>query len=164
MHVTSISVCFRWHIIAVTLLALWSGLTLSAPCHGQEIGSGAGSAPTSALDYRDPAQAPPSWAQFAKLVKYRFETWISADEAVANRFRVYVMEHGDKDDGPPATLIVRAWLNPDGTVERVSFPALKDPQADQDLQTILKRGNIGEAPPPEMLQPINLRFSLNLKK
>jgi hypothetical protein len=34
----------------------------------------------------------------------------------------------------------------------------------EDLRTILKRGNVGEAPPPEMVQPLNLRFSLNLKK
>jgi hypothetical protein len=49
-------------------------------------------------------------------------------------------------------------------VERVSFAPLPDPAADGDLHTILKRGNIGEAPPPEMLQPLNLRFSLNLQK
>jgi hypothetical protein len=61
-------------------------------------------------------------------------------------------------------LVVHAWLNPDGTVERVTFPPLNDAQADADLRTILKRGNIGEASPPEMLQPLNLRFSLNLKK
>jgi hypothetical protein len=141
---------------------------LTAPSLGQELGQGSGPAGSQGLrdglDYRDPGQAPPSWAQFAKLVKYRFETWISADEAVANRFRAYVIEHGGKDDGPPPTLVVRAWLNPDGTVERVSFVPLKDAQADKDLHTILQRGNIGEAPPPEMLQPLNLRFSLNLKK
>jgi hypothetical protein len=61
-------------------------------------------------------------------------------------------------------LVVRAWLNPDGTVEKVSFAALKDARADADLRTILTRGNVGEAPPPEMLQPLNLRFSLNFKK
>jgi len=49
-------------------------------------------------------------------------------------------------------------------VEKVSFAALKDARADADLRTILTRGNVGEAPPPEMLQPLNLRFSLNLKK
>ena len=89
------------------------------------------------------------------------KTWITADEAVASRFRAYLTEHAGKDDGPPQTLMVRAWLNPDGSIERVSFPALSDSHADQDLHTILKRGNIGEAPPPEMLQPLNLRFSLN---
>jgi hypothetical protein len=116
------------------------------------------------LDYRDPAKAPPSWGQFAKLVQYRFETWISADEAVANRFRSNLTNQAGKEDGPPLALTVRAWLNPDGTVERVSFATLKDARADADLRTILTRGNIGEAPPPEMLQPLNLRFSLNLKR
>jgi hypothetical protein len=69
---------------------------------------------------RDPVQAPPFWAQFAKLVTYRFETWIAADEKLANRFRACVVEHGGRDDGPPPTLVVRAWLTPDGTVARVS--------------------------------------------
>ncbi len=115
------------------------------------------------LDYRDPSNVPPSWKQFAKLVQYRFETWITADEEVANRFRSYLTNSG-KEDGAPPSLVVRAWLNPDGTVDRVSFAALKDARADADLRTILTRGNIGEAPPPEMLQPISLRFSLNLRK
>jgi hypothetical protein len=115
------------------------------------------------LDFRDPANVPPSWKQFAKLVQFRFETWVGADEEVANRFRSYVINAG-KEDGAPPTLVVRAWLNPDGTVDRVSFPALKDARADADLRTILTRGNIGEAPPPEMLQPLSLRFSLNLRK
>jgi len=116
------------------------------------------------LDYRDPAKAPPSWMQFAKLVRYRFESWIGADEEVANRLRAYLSDHAGGEDGPPQTVAVRAWLNPDGTVERVTFDTLKDARADADLRAILMRGNVGEAPPPEMLQPLNLRFSLNLKK
>jgi hypothetical protein len=116
------------------------------------------------LDYREAGKAPPSWMQFAKLVKYRFETWLMADEPVANRFRSYVVDHAGKQDGPPPTIVVRAWLNPDGSVERVTFPPLPDPDADDDLHAILKRGNVGEAPPPEMLQPLNLSFSLNPKK
>jgi hypothetical protein len=114
-------------------------------------------------DYREAGAAPPHWAQFAKLVRYRFEDWIGADEAVANRFRSYLREHAGKEDAAPPTLDVRAWVNPDGTVERVTFPSVKNAQADEDLRTILKRGNVGEAPPPEMLQPLNLRFSLKLK-
>jgi hypothetical protein len=143
----------RWRVVAVWALVflLWP-LFVTAPVAAQ------------GLDFRDPSKAPPSWGQFAKLVQYRFETWISADEAVANRFRSYLTNQAGKEDGPPSILTVRAWLNPDGTVERVSFAALKDAQADADLRTILTRGNIGEAPPPEMLQPLNLRFSLNLKR
>jgi hypothetical protein len=152
--------------VAVACVLIVSGLLVPvAPGFGQQLGTpAAGAARSGGLDYRDPAQAPPSWAQFAKLVKYRFETWMAADEPVANRFRSYVVEHSGKGDGAPPTLVLKAWLNPDGSVEKVSFPSLNDPHADEDLRTILKRGNVGEAPPPEMLQPLNMKFSLNLKK
>jgi len=122
--------------------------------------SGTTSASAQGLDYRAADSAPPSWLQFAKLVKYRFESWIAADEPVANRFRAYAVDHAGREGGLPQTLLVRAWLNPDGSVERVSFPALPDPRADDDLRVVLKRGNVGEAPPPDMLQPLHLRFSL----
>jgi hypothetical protein len=151
----AVSSAFRVRWSAVTLCALLTLpglLVLSRPL------------PAQGLDYRDRAKAPPSWGQFAKLVQYRFETWIGADEEVANRFRAYVTDHAGKEDAPLPTLVVKAGLNPDGTVERVTFAALKDARADTDLHTILTRGNIGEAPPPEMLQPLNPRFSLNLKK
>ncbi|WP_245434379.1 hypothetical protein [Pseudolabrys taiwanensis] len=115
------------------------------------------------LQYRDPASAPPSWVQFAKLVKYRFEEWIAADEPVAARFRTYVKAHSGTSDGPPPVLTVRAWVRPDGSMDRVTFAAFSDRDATEDLRTILTRGNVGEPPPPDMLQPLNLRFSLNVK-
>jgi hypothetical protein len=153
MFTVSSSFRARWSAVTLCALVVLPGLFM-LPTPG----------PAQGLDYRDPAKAPPSWGQFAKLVQYRFETWIGADETVANRFRAYLTDHVGKEDGAPPTLVVKAWLNPDGTVERVTFAALKDERADADLHTILTRGNIGEAPPPEMLQPLNLRFSLNLKK
>lgn len=115
------------------------------------------------LQYRDPASAPPAWVQFAKLVKYRFEEWIAADEPVAARFRTYLKAHNGTSDGPPSALTVRAWVRPDGSVDRVTFAAFSDRDATDDLRTILTRGNVGEPPPPDMLQPLNLRFSLNIK-
>ena len=80
--------------------------------------------PAQAQDYREVSKAPPHWIQFVKLVKFRFEDWIGADDEVANRFRSYVRDHQGKEDGPPRMLEVRAWLNPDGTVEKVTFPPL----------------------------------------
>jgi hypothetical protein len=121
------------------------------------------SAPVKSEDYREASKAPPHWTQFAKLVRYRFEDWMGADDEVCNRFRSYLREHRGKEDGPPQMLEVRAWLNPDGTVEKVTFTALNNAQADADLRKILMRGNVGEAPPPEMLQPLHLRLLLNLK-
>jgi hypothetical protein len=54
-------------------------------------------------------------------VKYRFETWITADEAVASRFRAYLTEHAGKDDGPPQTLMVRAWRSGQAGCHRSQF-------------------------------------------
>ncbi len=136
----------------LSILALLLAVS-SAPGFSQTLGS-----------FVSAANAPPSWGQFSKLVKYRFVSWIGANDPVANRLRAYLGKRAGQADGPPQTLEVRAWLNPDGTVDRVSFSPLNNQQADNDLHTILKRGNVGEAPPPEMLQPIRLRFSLNSKK
>ena len=111
--------------------------------------------------FRDPASVPPSWTQFSRLVKYRFEEWLGSNDPIAARFRAYLKIHAGASDGAPETLVVQAWINPDGSVQRVAFPALGDPGATKDLQTILSRGSIGERPPPEMLQPIRLRFNLS---
>jgi hypothetical protein len=121
-------------------------------------------APAQSLQLRDPASVPPSWQQFAKLVKYRFEEWTRADDEVTRRLRTYVQSRAGHDDGPPRALLVKAWVAADGKVEKVDFPALNDPQATEDLRAILVRGNIGEPPPPDMLQPLQLRVSLNLPK
>jgi hypothetical protein len=129
-------------------------VVFAIPSLGQNLGS----------SYVSAADAPPSWAQFSKLIKYRFETWIGASDPVANRLRAYLTKRAGQDDSPPQTLEVHAWVNPDGTIERVSFSPLNNAQADADLHTILRRGNVGEAPPPEMLQPLRLRFSLKSKK
>jgi hypothetical protein len=88
----------------------------------------------------------------------RFQRGCGRDHAIAARFRVYLEAHAGASDGPPPTPIVQAWLSPDGSVERVSFPAPGDAGATKDLTTILSSGNIGERPPPEMLQPIRLRL------
>jgi hypothetical protein len=127
------------------------------------LGAMNGQASAQTLDFRQPAQVPPAWVQFAKLVKYRFEEWIAASNPIAARFRVYLKASSGTSDGPPPILTVRAWVNPDGTVYKVSFAEFSDPGATGDLRAILTGSNVGEAPPPDMLQPINLRFSLAVK-
>lgn len=136
-------------VAAISVAAMFALASVSTPVRSQE--------------FREAAKAPPHWAQFAKLVRYRFEDWMGADDEVGNRFRTYLRDHRGKEDGPPQTLEVRAWLNPDGSIEKVTFPPLSNAQANNDLRTLLTRGNVGEAPPPEMLQPLRMRLTLNLK-
>lgn len=108
MRSLSSTACVRWSTAALCALAIWSGrFSLPAPLRTQQ-------ALAQGLDYRGPDKAPPSWRQFAKLVQYRFETWIGADEEIASRLRAYLIDRAGKEGGPPPTLVVRAWLKPDG--------------------------------------------------
>ena len=113
-------------------------------------------------DFRGPNSAPAVWGAFSALVKQHFEKNMVADDPVANRFRDWLTQSRGKPDAAPASLVVRVWLKSDGVVDRVSFPLLPDGKANDDLQVILMRGSVGKAPPSDMLQPLNLRFSLNL--
>ena len=116
--------------------------------------------PAAAQTTVSPANAPPTWAQFAKLVKYRFEEGLSSDDPISARFRVYLKAQAGASDGPPDTLTVAIWIKPDGAIERVSFPPFGDAGATKDLTKILTGAKIGEAPPADLVQPIRLRFKL----
>jgi hypothetical protein len=119
--------------------------------------------PAAAQTTVSPANAPPTWAQFAKLVKYHFEEGLSSNDPISARFRVYLKAQAGASDGPPDTLTVAVWIRPDGTVDRVSFPPFGDAGATKDLTKILTGAKIGEAPPPDLAQPIRLRFKLTPK-
>jgi hypothetical protein len=112
--------------------------------------------------YRPATTVPPSWNRFAGLVQSRFQEALAGDDPAVGRLHAYLDARMTDADAPLDRLVVRAWIGRDGRVERVAFPALSDQQADQDLRTILMRGNIGAAPPQDMLQPISLGLSLEL--
>lgn len=111
----------------------------------------------------DPTSVPPSWIQFSKLLKYRLEEELAAGDAIAARFRIYLWAQAGASDGPPSSLIVQVWVNPNGAVRSVAFPPFGDRAATKDLTALLTRCNVGEPPPPDMLQPVRLRFNLTLK-
>lgn len=125
-------------------------------------GQSVGSAQTSAqsLNYRAPSSVPPAWNAYAALVQSRFREWLGADDDVAYRFHLFLENSAVSADGPLESLVVKVWVKPDGKVEQVAFSELKDKQADEDLHNILARGDIGEPPPPDMLQPLHLRLAL----
>jgi len=44
-----------------------------------------------------------------------------AFDPVARRLRAYLLNEAGRHDRPPGVMRVHAWINPDGTVERISF-------------------------------------------
>ena len=124
------------------------------------LSAGAPAASAQSLDYRAPNAVPASWTQYAQLIQYKFRQWLSADDEVAYRFHLFLENRVLNEAAPPDALVVKVWIAANGKVQRVDFPPLQDKQANQDLQTILTRGNIGEAPPSDMLQPVHLKVQL----
>jgi hypothetical protein len=126
---------------------------------------GAPSAPPASaqnLNFRQPNAVPASWMRYAQLVQLRFKEWLSADDPIAYRFHQFLENRVVNEDTPPEALVVKVWIAKDGKVQRVDFAPLKDAQANDDLHAILSSGNIGEAPPPDMLQPLQLRVALSM--
>jgi len=116
------------------------------------------------VDYRPAAEAPAAWQEFAQRLQTHFQERLAADDEGARRFQDYLAKHaGAAADAPPVAVVVRAWILPDGKLERVEFDGLDDAAAAADLRALLAAGAVG-APPPDMLQPLRLRLSLRPKE
>jgi hypothetical protein len=116
------------------------------------------------LESRSTHAVPPAWSQFAQLLQYRFREWLAADNDTAYRFHLYLENRVINESEPPKALPVSAWIGADGAIKRIEFPSLQNKQADEDLYLILSSGNIGEAPPSDMLQPVRLKLKLDFPK
>jgi hypothetical protein len=114
-------------------------------------------------DYRSAATAPAAWQAFAKQLQARFEQRIAADDAAARKFQEYMAKRDAGPNAPPLTFVVRAWILPDGKIERLEFDGLDDKEIAVNLRMLLARDNVG-GPPPDMLQPLRLRLSLRQKE
>jgi hypothetical protein len=134
---------------------------IGAACGIVAAGVGASTSRVSAqgVDYRAADTVPAAWQEFAKRLQARFQERLSADDEVARRFQ----DGMAKRTGDAATpLGVRAWILPDGKIERIEVDGQKDDAA-MNLRVLLARGNV-DAPPPDMLQPLHLRLRVQPKE
>jgi len=122
-------------------------------------GVGPPSAAAQGTDYRSATAAPAAWQEFARQLQGRFQQRLAADDARAQAFQDYMAKRAAGAGATTATLIVRAWILPDGNVDRLEFDGLEDDAVPVNLESILANGDVG-APPPDMLQPLRLRLSL----
>lgn len=107
------------------------------------------------------ADVPLPWLQFAKLVTQQFQSSLAARDPVAARFHAFLEDAAlSARERPPTDLIVKAWFDAGGHVTRVEFDSLGRAQSDADLRYLLKRADVGQAPPTDMRQPLRVRISL----
>ncbi len=113
--------------------------------------------------YRSAATAPASWQAFARQLQGRFEQRLAADDNDARSFQDDLAKRDAGANAPPLTFVVRAWVLPDGEVERLEFDGLDDKEIAVHLQVLLTRDNVGP-PPLDMLQPLRFRLSIRPKE
>lgn len=113
-----------------------------------------------AQEYRSANEAPATWSTFAQTLRGGIEAALRSDGDVARDFQNALARMKAADGGRQAPqLTVRVWVTADGRVEHVSFASLADPVAEVDLR-ILLLGVTVTSPPDAMLQPVQLRISL----
>lgn len=113
-----------------------------------------------AQEYRPLDQVPAAWSAFAQTLRHEIEVVLRSDNDVARNFQNALAKMKAAGGGKPAPqLTVRVWVKTDGSVEYVSFPRLTDPIAEVDLRSLLL-GVTVTSPPKTMLQPIQLKLSL----
>jgi hypothetical protein len=113
-------------------------------------------------NFRPSNGVPAAWTRYAQLVQLRFKERLAADDPVAYRFHLFLENRVVSEDAPPEALVVKVWIARDGEIQQVVFAPLKDQQANDDLHALLIGGNVGEPPPPDMLQPLQLRLALSM--
>jgi hypothetical protein len=115
----------------------------------------------SEADKPSTTEVPASWQAFARLLQLRFQEQLSSDNDNAVRLRESMAKLGQAGPAAP-TLIVRAWVLPDGKVARVELEGTPNENALHDLSAALMGDAIGTVP-PDMPQPVRLRLSLGAK-
>ncbi|MGO4712932.1 hypothetical protein [Bradyrhizobium sp. 2TAF24] len=122
------------------------------------VGIGASTAPAVAqrADFQSAAAAPAAWQAFARQLQSQFQHQLAGEDVAAQQVRDVMTGHGV--GASPSSVVVRAWILPSGTVERVDLDGVEADVAGP-LRTLLVRDNVG-VPPADMLQPLHLRLSL----
>lgn len=104
-------------------------------------------------------QAPAEWVAYATNAMATLRDWLNAETPPAPRVRAVLDATRPAPDQPTPALIVRLWIDGQGTITRAEFPPLADASANADLQTLL----VGrQLPPPPRRMRWPMRVALQL--
>jgi hypothetical protein len=118
-----------------------------------------GSAPSALAQdsgYRPATAAPAAWLSFAVELQNRLQERLATNDEATRRFHEFMTQNSKSS---PASTTVRAWVAPNGKLERIEFDGIDDPAVAVSLREVLAGTNV-KAPPPDMLQPLRLRIGL----
>lgn len=123
------------------------------------IGAAAVSVPASAQSI-SPQEAPAEWVAYASYATTTITKWLEAESDTATRLRTYLDATRPSPDQPTAPLLIKVWIDTDGTVSRIDHAPFAHQQANADLKALIVDGHLDASPPDDMLLPLRIVLQL----
>lgn len=108
-----------------------------------------------------PEQAPPEWVRYATGATATVTAWLQAENETAGRLRAYLGATRPAPDQPTAPIVIKLWIDGDGTVSRIDHPPFAHAQANADLRALIVGQRLPSAPPKDMLLPLRIAVQLD---
>lgn len=107
-----------------------------------------------------PEQAPAEWVRYADYATKTITTWLEAQSEAAIRLRTYLDATRTAPDQPTAPLMLKVWIDKDGTVSRAEHTPFAHGEGNADLRALIVGGKLDVSPPEDMLLPLRILVQL----
>ena len=107
-----------------------------------------------------PDQAPAAWMRYAEAATQSITAWLQAESEAGIGLRSYLDATRPAPDQPTAPLLLKVWIDAEGTVSRIDHPAFAYAQANADLRGLIVGQRLPAAPPKHMLLPLRIMIQL----
>ncbi|OYX63323.1 MAG: hypothetical protein B7Y88_13225 [Sphingomonadales bacterium 32-64-17] len=124
-------------------------------------GAGVASATPIAAQSMPPSAAPVEWVRYAESATTTITGWLEADSEPAKRLRSYLDATRATSDQATAPLVIKVWIERDGKISRIDYPAFAHAEANADLQALIVGQQLSAAPPSDMLLPLRIAVQLD---
>lgn len=108
-----------------------------------------------------PEQAPAEWVRYATGATAVVTAWLQADTETAQRLRTYLDATRPAPDQPTAPLVIKLWIDADGTVSRIDHAPFAHAEANADMRALVMGQRLPAAPPKDMLLPLRVAVQLD---
>ena len=108
-----------------------------------------------------PEQAPVEWLHYAEGATQAVTGWLRADSDTGKRLRADLDAARPTPDQPTAPLVIKLWIDGEGSVSRIDFPPFAQTQANADLRALIVGQRLPGTPPKDMLLPLRIKVQLD---
>ncbi|MEA3390810.1 MAG: hypothetical protein U9R64_16250 [Pseudomonadota bacterium] len=125
------------------------------------VGAGIASTTPVAAQSVAPSAAPVEWVRYAEFATTSITGWLEAHNEPATGLRAYLDATRPAPDAATAPLVIKVWIERDGKISRIDYPAFTHAEANADMQALIVGQQLAAAPPRDMLLPLRIAVQLD---